>query len=95
MRTPCCEKVKVNVFQNDIKRVPTVERSDSGSSPKLNDLETSLETLTKENQLLKKRYEQLVNKEKQARDEIRELKAQLLRKYGQRSHPSKLPFKKP
>nr|CAI5868963.1 unnamed protein product [Callosobruchus analis] len=49
-------------------------------SPKLSELEFSKDQLVKENDLLRKRYEQLINKEKSARDEIRELKAQLMRK---------------
>lgn len=54
--------------------------SDSEISPKLVDLETSIDMLQKENEILKKRCEQLVSKEKFAKDEIRDLKAQLLRK---------------
>lgn len=54
--------------------------SDSELSPKLTDLETSIDMIQKENEILKKRCEQLLSKEKMAKDEIRDLKAQLLRK---------------
>lgn len=54
--------------------------SDADLSPKRTDLESGMEMLAKENEILKKRCEQLVIKEKIFRDEIRDLKAQLLRK---------------
>lgn len=69
------------LFQNEAKRIPVIEKLDA-SSPKLNDLESSIELLTKENESLKKRYEQLLTKERSAKEEIRDLNAQLLRKYG-------------
>lgn len=54
--------------------------SDIDLSPKLVDLEASMDMLSRENEILKKRCEQLLSKEKNAKDEIRDLKAQLLRK---------------
>lgn len=55
--------------------------SESDLSPKLLDLGSSMDLLSKENEILKKRCEQLLTKEKSHRDEIRDLKIQLLRKY--------------
>lgn len=54
--------------------------SDTVVSPKMIDLESKIEMVTKENEILKKRCEQLVTKEKNAKDEIKDLKAQLARK---------------
>lgn len=54
--------------------------SETDLSPKIVDLESSMDMLVKENEILKKRCEQLLSKEKSARDEIRELKGHLLRK---------------
>lgn len=54
--------------------------SDIDSSSKVIDLESTMDMVTKENEILKKRCEQLLTKEKNAKDEIRDLKAQLLRK---------------
>ncbi|KAJ8968110.1 hypothetical protein NQ314_002465 [Rhamnusium bicolor] len=72
--------IKLRQTKNEAKRVHVAENLDSDSSPKVNDLEASNELLLKENDLLKKRYEQLLNKERSAKEEIRDLKAQLLRK---------------
>lgn len=54
--------------------------SETDLSPKIVDLSSSMDMLVKENEVLKKRCEQLLSKEKSARDEIRDLKGQLLRK---------------
>ncbi|XP_018571875.1 centrosomal protein of 290 kDa [Anoplophora glabripennis] len=72
--------VKLRQTKNEAKRFPAAEKLETSTSPKLNDLESSVELLSKENELHKKRYEQLLNKERSAREEIRDLKAQLLRK---------------
>lgn len=58
----------------------TENKSDPETTPKLLDLESSVEMLKKENDVLKKRCEQFLMKEKLAKDEIRDLKSQLLRK---------------
>lgn len=43
----------------------------------MQELETAIEQVTKELESLRKRHEQLLNREKAARDEIRTLKSQL------------------
>ncbi|CAH1173755.1 unnamed protein product [Phaedon cochleariae] len=68
---------KLRYLKNNMKRS---EQPEKEFSPKLSDLESSREALAKENELLKRRYEQLVIKERNAKEEIRELKAQLLKK---------------
>ncbi|KAJ8934432.1 hypothetical protein NQ318_017133 [Aromia moschata] len=69
--------VRLRQVKNEARKVQLTESSDS---PKADDLEASKELLLKEHELLKKRYEQLLNKERGAREEIRDLKAQLLKK---------------
>lgn len=54
--------------------------SESELPPKVVDLESSVDMMAKENEVLKKRCEQLISKEKSAKDEIRDLKSQLMRK---------------
>ncbi|VEN56292.1 unnamed protein product [Callosobruchus maculatus] len=66
--------VKLRQIKSDSKKNLQLEPD---PSPKLSELEFSKDQLAKENELLRKRYEQLINKEKSARDEIRDLKAQL------------------
>lgn len=66
-------------FQGEAKR-HTEKDKDPYLSPKFNELFAVKELLRKEYDLLKSRYEQLLNKEKTARDEIRELKSQLMKR---------------
>lgn len=53
---------------------------DDYNNTKFNELLTSKEQLLREQETLKTRYEQLLNKEKGARDEIRELRYQLMKR---------------
>lgn len=66
-------------LQGEIKK-NTEKDKDSYLTPKFNELLASKEQLEKECQMLRVRYEQLLNKEKSARDEIRELKYQLMKR---------------
>ncbi|KAG5876194.1 hypothetical protein JTB14_001937 [Gonioctena quinquepunctata] len=56
------------------------EQPELEMSPKISDLEASLELLAKENEFLKRRNEQLLAKEINTKEENRELKGQLLKK---------------
>lgn len=68
-----------NLIKNASRK--QVEKSDSESMSKLTDLEAEYEHLQKDHKTLKKNYEQLLNREKNARDEIRDLRGKLLKKY--------------
>lgn len=50
------------------------------SSPKLNELFMAKEELAKEHEILKHRFDQLLNRERMAREEIRDLKSQLMKR---------------
>ncbi|XP_072379937.1 centrosomal protein of 290 kDa isoform X2 [Diabrotica undecimpunctata] len=74
---------KIHEMIVKLRQVKTLKKSEpleSESTTKFSEMESAKDLLTKEHDLLKKRYEQLLIKEKNARDEIRELKAQLLKK---------------
>ncbi|CAH2007824.1 unnamed protein product [Acanthoscelides obtectus] len=64
--------------QNDSKK--NLQAEPESSPNKVSDLEFSKDQLAKEHELLRKRYEQLINREKSTKDEIRDLKAQLMKK---------------
>ncbi|XP_044259542.1 centrosomal protein of 290 kDa-like isoform X2 [Tribolium madens] len=57
-----------------------VEKFDSESSSKVSELESTKEQLLKEHEAIKKRFDQLLVRERTAREEIRELKGKLLKK---------------
>ncbi|XP_015840436.1 centrosomal protein of 290 kDa isoform X2 [Tribolium castaneum] len=57
-----------------------VEKFDSESSSKVSELESTKEQLLKEHEAIKKRFDQLLLRERTAREEIRELKGKLLKK---------------
>uniref|UniRef100_A0A6P7GEN5 Centrosomal protein of 290 kDa n=1 Tax=Diabrotica virgifera virgifera TaxID=50390 RepID=A0A6P7GEN5_DIAVI len=74
---------KIHEMIVKLRQVKTSKKSEpleSESTSKFCEMESAKDLLSKEHDLLKKRYEQLLMKEKNARDEIRELKAQLLKK---------------
>lgn len=56
------------------------DKSDSESLTKVKELETTKEQLLKEHEAIKKRFDQLLVREKSAREEIRELKGKLIKK---------------
>lgn len=57
-----------------------IDKSDSVASPKVIELESNNEQLVKDYETLKKRYEQVLLRERNAKDEIHSLKEQLLKK---------------
>ncbi|CAG9830349.1 unnamed protein product, partial [Diabrotica balteata] len=74
---------KIHEMIVKLRQVKTLKKSEpleSESTTKFTEMESAKDLLTKEHDLLKRRYEQLLIKEKNARDEIRELKTQLLKK---------------
>ena len=62
-------------LQNEVKRKPEVL-----SPTKMTELEMANEQLTKEIEVLRKRFEQVLTREKNAKEEIRNLKGQVARK---------------
>jgi DNA repair exonuclease SbcCD ATPase subunit len=66
-------------FQIEAKR--NVEKSDTESVSRMSELESTKEQLLKEHEAIKKRFDQLLVRERSAREEIRELKGKLLKKF--------------
>jgi hypothetical protein len=66
-------------FQIEAKR--NVEKSDTESVTRVSELESTKEQLLKEHEAIKKRFDQLLVRERSAREEIRELKGKLLKKF--------------
>lgn len=64
-------------LQNESKKTLEKEKTEDFLSPKLNEIIMSKEQLYKEHETLKKRYDQLLNRERSAREEIRNLQTQL------------------
>lgn len=62
-------------LQNEVRR-----KTEVLSPTKMTELEVANEQLTKEMEVLRKRFEQLLAREKNAREEIRNLKGQVARK---------------
>ncbi|GJQ81526.1 hypothetical protein Trydic_g4888 [Trypoxylus dichotomus] len=62
------------------RQLETRKKQENVESPKLQELEGEVEQVTKELETLRKRHEQLLNREKSARDEIRTLKSQLIKR---------------
>lgn len=56
------------------------ERSESVTSPKVTELESINEHILKDHDTLKRRYEQVLMRERNAKEEIRNLKEQLIRR---------------
>ncbi|KAF5299147.1 hypothetical protein FQA39_LY02320 [Lamprigera yunnana] len=76
---------EIRDLTNTIKRMRletkrSFEKSDSSVSPKVSDLEATNDQLVKDNELLKKKYEQIFLRERQAKEEVYSLKEQLLKK---------------
>ncbi|KRT81108.1 hypothetical protein AMK59_5598 [Oryctes borbonicus] len=61
-------------------RIEGRKKQENVESPKLQELECEVEQVTKELETMRKRHEQLLNREKSARDEIRALKSQLIKR---------------
>ncbi|KAK5649525.1 hypothetical protein RI129_000554 [Pyrocoelia pectoralis] len=69
--------VAVKRLKNERRELEKVE---SLTSPKVSELETVHEQQIKDYDLLRKKYEQVVNRERQAKEELRSLKEQMLKK---------------
>ncbi|KAI4458205.1 centrosomal protein [Holotrichia oblita] len=61
-------------------RVDARKKQESADIPKVQELETEVDQVTRELETLRKRHDQLLSREKSARDEIRTLKSQLIKR---------------
>lgn len=68
-------------MKNESKKASEKEKTEDLFSPKLNEIIMSKEQLYKEHETLKKRYDQILNRERLAKEEIRNLQTQLSKRY--------------